>query len=254
MNILIIEDEEAAAFRLKKMLLQIDSTIREINITESIEGSVHWLKEAASPDLIFADIHLSDGSSFEIFHQVKVETPLIFTTAYDQYAVKAFKFNSIDYLLKPIKQAELEESFQKFKKRQIHPSASTLNYNTLISAVKHANESYQKRLVIRYGQNIRMVEIAEVAYFYTEEKVCFACTREGNRWPVDHTLDELESILDPSLFSRINRQYIIHIQSIESMHAYSKARVKVVLNPSAGSETIVSSERSAGFKEWLLGK
>lgn len=253
MNILIIEDEEVAANRLRKMLLQLDSSIESITEMASVATTVAYLKSSPSPDLIFADIHLGDGASFEIFKQVAVNAPVIFTTAYDQYAIKAFKHNGIDYLLKPIKGAELEQSLSKFKKLKRTEVSNSINIRGLIESI-NSKEKFQKRLLIKYGQSIRAVEIAEVAYFYTEGKISFACTRKNNRWPVDHNLDELEKIIDPSVFFRINRQFIINVNAIESMHSYSKSRVKILLNPPSATETIVSAERSSSFKDWLQGK
>lgn len=254
MNILIIEDEDAAASRIERMLKEIDPGINIAGVTESIVQSIEWLSSNPAPDLILADIHLADGPSFEIFRQAKVQSPVIFTTAYDQYAIKAFKFNSIDYLLKPIKKAELEESIAKYKQLHRHAAPATIDYRQLLSALSPKPHGQQKRLVIRYGQTIKTVEIADAAYFYTEEKVTYVCTLDNKRLPVDHNLDELENILDPAQFFRINRQFIININAIESMYSYSKSRVKINLDPPSKIETIVSTERSADFKVWLLGK
>jgi DNA-binding LytR/AlgR family response regulator len=255
MNILIIEDEETASSRLKRMLGEIDSSINVVAITESIEASVKWLTSNSSPDLILADIHLADGYSFEVFRQANVMVPVIFITAYDQYAINAFRFNSIDYLLKPVKKPELQQAIDKYK--QLHrQSAATpaIDYEQLLAAITPGKKTYQKRIIIRYGQTIKTVEIADAAYFYTEEKVNYVCTTDNKRLPVDHNLDELEDILDPAVFFRINRQFIININAIESMHSYSKSRVKINLKPAHEGETITSAERSAAFKEWLLGK
>lgn len=253
MKVVIIEDEEAAALRLKKMLTQVDATIVVEAMLESISSAVQWLK-SNSPDLIFADIHLADGPSFEIFKQVEIRVPIIFTTAYDQYALQAFKFNGIDYLLKPIKKSELEESLSKLKNIKGATVSTPVHYQEILKALSGAKPSYQKRIVIRFGQTIKTIEIADIAYFYTEEKVTFATTHDGKKWPIDSTLDELEGILDPALFFRVNRQFIIYIKAIGNMQSYSKSRIKLTLIPHSLIETIVSSERSAEFKEWLLGK
>ncbi|MGK7392112.1 MAG: LytR/AlgR family response regulator transcription factor [Candidatus Cyclobacteriaceae bacterium M2_1C_046] len=252
MNVLIIEDEDMAAERLKKMLQQLDDSIHIMDFTDSVEGSVKWLRKNNTPDLIFADIHLADGHSFDIFKNVEVHCPIIFTTAYDQYAINAFKFNSINYLLKPLKKAELEESLAKFKKLQ--KDTPVPDYSKLLEALDSANSKYQKRLIIRFGHTLKAVDIENIAYFYTEDKTSHACTKDGKRWPVDQSLEELEHILDPSLYFRINRQFIININAIDSMHSYSKSRVKIVLQPESTMETIVSTDRSPVFKEWLLGK
>jgi DNA-binding LytR/AlgR family response regulator len=254
MKVIIIEDEEAASARLKKLLIEIDSTIEIKAVLESIEHSVPWLESHRNIDLIFADIQLADGPSFEIFNRVKISSPVIFVTAYDAYALQAFKFNGIDYLLKPIKKTDLEQSIQKFNQLRNVGVQPEVNYQELISMLTSRRSPFQKRIVARIGQSIRTIEISDVAYFYTEEKIAFACLSDAKRLPLDFTLDELEAILDPSLFFRINRQFIICVKSIESMFSYSKSRVKVILQPHAEGETIVSSERSAAFKEWLLGK
>lgn len=253
MKVLIIEDEEAASVRLKKLILEIDPLTEILGITESIESSLVWFTSNSQPDLIFADIQLADGPSFEIFKKIKITAPVIFTTAFDNYALQAFRHNGIDYLLKPVKKSELEQSLSRYKalRQDLRPA---INYDDLLSAISAKSKGFQKRLVVRIGQTIRTIEIEEVAYFYTEEKITFATIKNGKRLPLDATLDELEEILDPSEFFRINRQFIIHIKSIESMTSYSKSRIKITLKPSCTVETIVSTERSAEFKQWLLGK
>jgi DNA-binding LytR/AlgR family response regulator len=254
MKVVLIEDEETASARLKKILYEVDKSIEVVAMLESIEASVSWLQINPMPSLIFADIQLADGPSFEIFRKVKVTAPVIFITAFDNYALQAFRFNGIDYLLKPIKKAEVEQSLTKFENLRSSGQAPLMDYQEILSAISNRKNNFQKRLVIRIGQNIRMLEISEVAYFYTEERIAFACIRDNKRLPLDFTLDELEEILDPAEFFRINRQFIIHIKSIENMFSYSKSRIKIILKPAIETETIVSAERSAEFKEWLLGK
>ena len=212
MNVLLIEDEELASERLKRLLNETDPSLHIAGMTDSIESSVAWLLANPAPDLIFADIQLADGSSFEIFNKVHVKSPVIFTTAYDQYAIDAFKFNSIGYVLKPIKKTELEQALQKFRQlQQATPATPVIDYQALANALGNRAAEYQKRLVIKFGQTIRTIEISEIAYFYTEEKITFAVTKEGKKWPLDHTLDELEMMLDPAQFFRINRQFIVLI-------------------------------------------
>ena len=254
MKIIIIEDEEAAASRLKKILLDINPSIEVLAILESIDRSLEWLSANQSPQLIFADIQLADGPSFEIFRRREVKVPVIFITAYDTYALQAFKCNGIDYLLKPVKKADVDKALKKFTYFQREEPSAKIDYQEMLSAIANKKPVFQKRLVVRIGQTIRTVEITEVAYFYTEEKITFVCTGDGKRLPLDYTLEELEKILDPTEFFRINRQFIIYIKAIENMFSYSKSRIKVVLKPNTEAETIVSSERSADFKEWLLGK
>ncbi len=252
MRILIIEDETPAADRLKKMILDFEPAAEITSNLVSIASSVKWLKENPAPDLIFMDIHLSDGDSFEIFNEQDVTSPVVFVTAYDQYALDAFKVNSIDYLLKPVKKEDLLRALEKFKQR------GSSNMQQMMDLLKQMNitpskKETQKRIVIRYGDTIKMVEIADVAYFYTEDKINFLCTKDNVRYPIDQNLDELENMVDSAVFFRINRQYIININAIDKMLAWSKSRVKVILKPVCENETIVSTERSPNFKEWLTG-
>jgi two-component system response regulator LytT len=254
MKVIIIEDEEAASVRLNKILTEIDAGINVLAVLDSIEHSVTWLKQHEHPDLIFADIQLADGPSFEIFSDVRISVPVIFITAYDSYALQAFRFNGIDYLLKPIKKAEVQQSLEKFKALRKSGSQQPIDYHEILSALTSKKPVFQKRIIVRIGQTIRTIEISDVAYFYTEEKIAFACLNDGKRLPLDFTLDELETILDPAVFFRINRQFIIYIKAIQNMFSYSKSRIKIILKPHTDTETIVSAERSAAFKEWLLGK
>ncbi|MBB6610802.1 response regulator transcription factor [Pontibacter sp. Tf4] len=255
MDVLIIEDEAAAAGRISKMLQQLDPTVRVLEVTDSIESTLGWLGKHPHPDLILSDIHLADGSSFEIFRQTIVEAPVIFTTAYDQYAIDAFKLNSIDYLLKPVKLQELAQSLEKYRKLNQKRVAPAVDYSMLLQALQpQAKPAFQKRLVIKFGQHLKTVEIADAAYFYTQERITQVCTFDGKRLPIDQNLDEVEEILDPAQFFRINRQFIINIKAIDAMYSYSKARVKIELQPAFPYETIVSTERAGAFKQWLIGK
>ena len=228
MRILIIEDETPAADRLKKMIQEFESGAEITSNLVSIASAVNWLKENPTPDLIFMDIHLSDGDSFQIFNEIEVPAPVVFVTAYDQYALEAFKVNSIDYLLKPVKKDDLQSALDKFKRRDIS------NMQQMMELLKQMNVSpskkeTQKRIVIRYGDTIKMVDIMDVAYFYTEDKINYLCTKDNLRYPIDQNLDELESIVDGAIFFRINRQFIINIHAIDKMLAWSKSRVKVIL-------------------------
>lgn len=251
MKVLIIEDEEPAAKRLQKMLKEIEPGIDVVAQIVSVSSAVKWFAGNGSPDLIFSDIQLSDGLSFEIFKTVDISCPIIFTTAYDQYAIEAFKVNSIDYLLKPIKKEELEQAVTKFKKIAGATAPAPIDINKLLQSLNTTGTDYKKRFVVRYGEHIKTIDIDEVVYFYTEDKVTFLCTKDVRRFVVDYNLDTLDAVLDPKTFFRINRQYIISIHSIAEMFAYTKSRVLIKLNPPAKHETIVSTERSADFKQWL---
>ena len=252
MRVVIVEDEAAASRRLKKLLHEINPAIEVLQELDSIETSLEWLGMGHEYDLLLLDIHLADGSSFEIFEHIEIEKPIIFTTAYDEYAIKAFKVNAIDYLLKPIKKAELSKAIERFESLRKNSDSSLKN---LLKSLKPENSSnYQKRFLIRIGQNIKVVEVNDAAYFYTEDKITFLITQAGKRYPVDYSLEKLDSTLNPQKFFRINRQFIINIDAIQDMYAYSKSRVKIGLNPPSDFDTIVSTERSPRFKKWLVGE
>lgn len=244
----IVEDEPAAARRLHKLLLEIAPEIQVLAQLDSIESVLHYLEEHLLPDLIFMDIHLADGPCFEIFKHFDIRKPVIFTTAYDQYAIEAFKVNAIDYLLKPIKLEFLRRALEKY--RLFNP-ATPIDYQSLAKAMQREQQSH--RFLVRIGQRIRLVDVQDAAYFFTENKVTFVVTWDGIRLPLDITMEKLEEILDDRLFFRINRQYIIHFRAIGEMYAYSKSRVKLDLNPATSNQIVVSTERSPHFKRWLVG-
>ena len=248
-NILIIEDEEPAANRLKKMVTELEPDANVLDNIVSVNSAIAWFKQNPSPDLIFSDIQLSDGLSFDIFKNVAVQCPVIFITAYDQYAIDAFKVNSIDYLLKPIKKDDLQVAINKFKK--LNKSESSLDINKILEVFNQPKAGYKTRFIVRYGEHIKTIKIENTAYFYTEDKINFLITNEGRRYTIDYNLDALENTLDPKTFFRINRQFIISINAISEMFSYSKSRVLVKLNPPSKHETIVSTERSGDFKLWL---
>jgi two-component system LytT family response regulator len=245
-NVLIIEDETPAAKRLEKMVQHLLPAAQIHCCISSVKEGIEWFMQNAEPHLVFSDIQLSDGTSFEIFASVKPKCPVIFTTAYDQYALDAFKLNSIDYLLKPIKQSELQIAIEKFNERR---SPVLPDINKLLQS--YAAPMYKQRFVIKYGEHIKTIPIEETMYFYTEDKVNFLTTTDGRRYVIDFNLDSLETMLDPKIFFRINRQFIISIHAISEMLAHSKSRVYIKLKPSCKLETIVSTERSAAFKTWL---
>jgi len=249
MKVLIIEDEEFAAEKLEQMLLQINPSIDVLAKLGSIAESVKWLMNHTA-DLIYLDIQLSDGISFSIFEQVTINTPVIFTTAYDQYAIKAFQLNSISYLLKPIRKSELADSLQKYESLK---SAFSIDFENLLATIQGREPGYKKRFLIQLGEKIRKVELSEVAYFFVLEKAVYLRTFKGKSYPVDYTLDKLESLINPEKFFRINRKYIVSTDSIFDMVAYSRSRVKLELTPKADGEadTIVSIDRSPDFKKWL---
>jgi two-component system response regulator LytT len=255
MKILIIEDENAAARRLEKLLLEVDPNIEILDRLDSVEASVRWLQENPLPDLVLLDIHLADGASFEIFEHADVKCPVIFTTAYDEYALQAFKVNAVDYLLKPIKSTELTAALEKY--RHLYKTPAAPDYSALLNTImrREGGPQFLRRMLIKFGNSIKLIDMDDAAYFYTRDKITFLVTRStGKRFPVDYPLDKLEGMLDPKIFFRINRQFIVNVGAIKEMHPYSKSRVKVDLDPTTDLETIVSTERSAEFKRWLVGE
>ena len=249
MKTIIIEDEKLAAERLEELIQEIDPSIRITTKLGSVEKSIEYLKQN-KPDLIFLDIQLEDGLSFSIFEKVEVDVPVIFTTAYDQYAIKAFRLNSIDYLLKPIKKDELREALQKYKNIK---TSYLVDFEEIIRSIQNKEVNYKKRFLIQYGQKIKKVEIDEVAYFYTMDKNVYLTTLTGNSYPIDYTLDKLQEANDPEKFFRINRKMIVSFDAIKNMIPYSRSRIKIELNPPEPKdiEALVSVERASSFKEWM---
>ena len=252
-KVLILEDEEAAANRLQKLIAETLPEAVFVATISSVKQSIDWFKNNAAPDLIFADIQLNDGTSFDIFKEIEIKSPLIFTTAYDAYTLDAFKLNSVDYLLKPIKKNELTNAVEKFKAVYLSGKQDDNHVRQLLQSLQKTQQ-YKQRFVLRIGEHMKVVEVADIAYFYTENKANFIITREGKRYLADNTLDQLEDMLDPKSFFRINRQFIISYSSIAEMFTYSKSRVLLKLNPPSKLDTIVSTERSAAFKTWLGGE
>jgi two-component system LytT family response regulator len=251
MKALIIEDEQPTAQRLVKLLNEADPEIEVVAILDSVSGSIDWLMNNSSPDVVFQDIHLADGSCFEIYKTVKTNAPVIFTTAYDQYAIEAFKVNSIDYLLKPISREQLKQSL--IKLREIARGKPSLpDYQSFAHQLEPNH--YQKRFMVRFGQKIKVIETNDIAYWYTTGGNQFFKTFGGDAYPSDFSLEKLETMLDPEQYFRINRQMIIHIKAIKEMYTYSKSRIKIDLHPTADFEVISSTERSGPFKRWLSGE
>jgi two-component system response regulator LytT len=248
-RIVIVEDESLAADRMEALLKEVWPECKVIARLQSIRESVEWFMSHKA-DLIFLDIQLSDGLSFSIFEHVNIETPVIFTTAFDQYAIQAFKLNSIDYLLKPVRKEELIRSISKLERLK---PAKSFDIEGLMEAIQGKQPAYRKRFLIQFGDRIRKVESAEIAYFYVMDKGNYIKTFQNQSYPVDFTLDSLEAQLDPSRFYRINRKLIVNMDSIKSMVAWSRSRIKLELTPHAQEceEVVVSIDRTPGFREWL---
>jgi DNA-binding LytR/AlgR family response regulator len=246
---LIIEDEMPAAQRLKRMLEELDPSVRILEILESVSATVNWLKEHAPPDLMMLDIQLADGLSFEIFKEVQIDSFVIFTTAYDEYAIKAFELNSIDYLLKPVDHGKLLHAMEKYKK--LSPIHRHLDIQAIMEAMDQTRKRYKERFAVNVGTRIKSIETSHVAYFHSMEKSTFLCTVENRHYPVDFALDKLEEVLDPSLFFRINRQYTVSYQCIERINILSKSRVAIHTNPPTEKPLLVSTARTHQFRLWL---
>ena len=249
MNVLLIEDEEAAARRLTKMVQEALPGANILECLDSIEQSLNWLINNPPPDLILMDIHLADGSSFEIFQHIKIQSPVVFITAFDQYALQAFKVNAVDYLLKPVKREELDQALERIGRWKKMEGMGS--YDRLAKTMQQGG--WNKRFLIRLGQNFRVVELKEAAYFYTQNKITFLISHNGKRFPLEYSMEKLEEMLPLEQFFRINRQFIIGLESIKDMYSVSKSRVKLRLEPSTDLDTIVSTERSPHFKKWLTG-
>ena len=249
MNVLIIEDEQLAARRLQSMVLAYDPGIKVLAKLESVAESVEWFKTNPHPDLIFLDIHLEDDLSFVIFDKVKVDSPIIFTTAFDEYAIRAFKLKSIDYLLKPIIQDELNNAIAKYK--AWNGQKNSIDMSALFDLINKKEASYRERFSVSYGQKIKSFNVCEIAYFYSKEGMTFAALNDQKHYPVDYSLDNLLNELNPTDFFRINRQYLIRHASIKQVHVFPKSHLKLELSPKPLDDTFVSIDKVTAFKKWL---
>ncbi len=252
MKVLIIEDEAPAFRRLQKILEELRPGIEIIDVIDSVEASVKWLKNHNHPDLIFMDIQLSDGISFEIFDHVTITNPVIFTTAFDEYMLRAFKVNSIDYLLKPIKTEDLTLSLQKYEAmKSAFSEQGGPDITALIQQITLDDKKYKSRFLVKKGERLLSIETTNIAYFQTRNGVVSLVTDTGQKHLVDYTLDELSSQLDPSDFFRANRQYLIHYNMIKEVHRYHKGKLLVEGTLSTEDQILVSEEKSSLFKKWL---
>ena len=251
MKILIIEDEVQAAEHLKRLLNTIDDDLTVMTCLTSVVDSVHWLQKNPAPQLIFMDIQLSDGISFSIFEHVEVNAPIIFTTAYDKYALKAFKVNSIDYLLKPIAQKELRQAISKWKKiTAAKPSQKNIGVKEIQSILQVLKPSYKQRFLVKAGHHLRSIPVQEIVAFLSREKTTLLVHENGRQYPIDYSLSDLEEMVDPSLFFRINRQDMLSHQIISDVISYS-SRLKIISKILPNSEMIVSRDRMNDFRGWL---
>lgn len=245
-----MEDEQPAAERLKLLLARIDPGIRIDACLDSIADTVSWLRENPPPDLMLLDIHLADGSVFHLFDQIELDIPVIFTTAYDQYAISAFQCMSIDYLLKPVSQDALSRSLEKLEKLRSQQAPSP-DFRQLLDLLQQAKPGYKSRFLVRVGQRSFFLKTDDIAYFFSENKIVYAVAHDGTRYITEHTLETLENCLDPQYFFRTNRSMIVRVSAIEQIKPHINSRLKLLVK--AGNtldELVVSRERVTAFKEW----
>jgi len=248
MKVLIIEDERPASKKLERLLKEIDAAIEIVEILESIEESTNWLLENPHPDLIFMDIQLNDGICFEIFENSNIKTPVIFTTAFNEYALKAFKVNSVDYLLKPIDAEELANALQKF--RLIHKK--DMDYAKIEHVLSQLQPKTKERFLIKIGEHYKSIQTTDIHCFFIKERCNFINTGKGKDYAIDYSLDKAETFIDPKKFFRVNRDFIVNFSAIKDMIAYSSNRLKLILDGwPENEEILVSRERVAEFKIWM---
>jgi two-component system response regulator LytT len=251
MTCLIIEDEKVAAERLKNLILKYDDRIEILSVIQSVKNAVGWFGNNAPPDLIFMDIQLADGLSFEIFEKTVISSPVIFTTAYEEYTLKAFKVNSIDYLLKPIDDATLKNAIDKFKNSPYNQSVYRYPQQVFDRVLKSFTKEYKSKFVIKVGEHIKMIPVQQICCFYSIEKATFLQTTSNRNYAISHSLDQLTDLLDPALFFRVNRQYIVASGSIMDIVQYSSSRLRLKIQNNEEKEIIVSREKVQDFKSWL---
>jgi DNA-binding LytR/AlgR family response regulator len=250
MNVIIIEDEKPAARRLSRMLEELD--VKANKMLHSVEESIEWFQNNEHPDLIFLDIQLSDGLSFEIFEHVTITSAIIFTTAYDEYALKAFKLNSIDYLLKPIDEDELKTAVNKYKSQHVERKEVQLNFEDIKKLlVNPIDRKYKKRFTIKVGQHLKIVSTDGIECFYSENKATYLHTNSNRNYLIDGALEQVQTELDPEKFFRVNRTFIVQISAIKDIVSYTNSRLKIILNSYSETEIIVSRERVKQFKEFI---
>jgi DNA-binding LytR/AlgR family response regulator len=250
MNVIIIEDEKPSARRLQRMLKSLD--VEAETMLHSVEESIAWFTANEHPDLIFLDIQLSDGLSFEIFEAIDIKSAIIFTTAYDEYALQAFKLNSIDYLLKPIDEDDLKTAVEKFIGRAPQKQSVTLDFSDIKKLLVNPIErEYKKRFSVKVGQHLKLINIEDIECIYSENKGTYVFTNEGRNYLLDQTLDQLEDELEPHVFFRVSRKFYVNINAIKDMLSYTNSRLKIILNHFKEQDIIVARERVKDFKNWL---
>lgn len=253
MKVLIVEDEPVAQMELERLLRKIEPDIEIVDKIDSVEEGIEWFQSQEAPDLVFLDIQLSDGLSFEIFRNVKIGAPVIFTTAFNEYALEAFKLNSIDYLLKPIEPADLEKAIEKYKGMKASFSSNQLDdsIRKVREMLNYERKDYKKRFVSKIGDQYVKIPVEEVAYFQADNNIVYLVSRNGKKNIIEYTLEELNDMLDPAAFFRLNRSYISHIEGIKKVHKYFNSRLKVDLEPETEDKVLVSRVKVSDFLKWM---
>jgi len=250
MNVLIIEDEKPAARRLSRMLATLNIEVK--TMLHSVEEAINWFYENEHPELIFLDIQLSDGLSFEIFEEVTVKSAIIFTTAYDEYALKAFKLNSVDYLLKPIDEDELKIAVEKYKSQQTTATDLKVDINEIKKLlINPVDRKFKKRFTIKIGQHIKIIHVDEIECFYSENKSTYIHTSSNRNYLLDNSLEYWQEQLNPEQFFRVNRTFIVHVNAIKDIISYTNSRLQLILQFYKEADIIVSRERVKDFKGWI---
>jgi len=252
MKVIIVEDEHLTADRIRTLLHKIDPEITVLKVIDSVSKAVQWFTQHGSPDLVFMDIQLADGISFDIFDRVRIEAPVIFITAYQEYAIRAFKVNSVDYLLKPIAEGELKTALDKYKSLfQREVSLPEIGSDLLASIRQMISKPYKTRFMVKVGDRIKTVDVEHILFFYSQQKGTFIHTEENRNYAVDYTLDKLGELLDPAQFHRINRRYLCAHRAITELISLSGSKLKVRLKNSDDDQIYVSRDRLNAFKDWL---
>lgn len=247
-NVIIVEDEKPAAIHLRNLLEK--QGIQVLALLDSVKNTAKWLANNSSPDLLIMDIQLGDGLSFEVFDIIKVRCPVIFITAFNQYAMEAFKVNSIDYLLKPIDEDELSQALDKYQ--QMHEAFNVEKARAQIGDVRNLiKPDYKSRFVIKVGAHLKSISVANALYFYSQEKATFMKTKNARSYVLDYTLEQIQTLIDPNLFYRICRKYLVHIDAIQDIVSYTNSRLLLKLTHLTERDAIVSREKVSEFKEWL---
>jgi DNA-binding LytR/AlgR family response regulator len=253
MNVFIVEDEPHARKELQRLLANSNYDIHVEGYADSIEDSVEWLQAHKPPELLFFDIQLSDGLSFEIFNQVEIDVPVIFCTAFDEYAIQAFKVNSVDYLLKPIKQQELNQALEKYKglSGKNNPKDQVLNLQQIESLLEIHKPKFKTRFVAKFGDQIKRIDISEVAYFHAVDNEVFLITKNNSRYIIDYSLEQIMGLVDPQDFHRVNRSFVVHIDSIKKISKYFNSRLHLELQPQTTETVLISRVKVPEFMNWM---